>query len=89
MTGKKQNTGTIWTDEDDAPGLTDDFFERADELVGQGVVRRGRPAGSGNKVSTTVRFDADVLEAFRAAGPGWQTRMNAVLRDWLKGHSQP
>lgn len=48
--------------------------------------RRGRPAGSG-KESTTIRFDRDVLAAFRAAGPGWQTRMNAALRDWLKTHS--
>lgn len=48
--------------------------------------RRGRPAGSG-KESTTIRFDRDVLAAFRAAGPGWQTRMNAALRDWLKNHS--
>ncbi|MBK7767247.1 MAG: BrnA antitoxin family protein [Sulfuritalea sp.] len=29
----------------------------------------------------------DRLAAFRAAGPGWQTRMNAALRDWLKNHS--
>jgi uncharacterized protein (DUF4415 family) len=47
---------------------------------------RGRPAGS-DKESTTIRFDRDVLAAFRAAGPGWQTRMNAALRDWLKNHS--
>lgn len=46
----------------------------------------GRPAGS-NKESTTIRFDRDVLDAFRASGPGWQTRMNAALREWLKGHS--
>jgi Uncharacterized protein conserved in bacteria len=46
----------------------------------------GRPTGS-NKESTTVRFDRDVLDAFRAAGPGWQTRMNAALREWLKEHS--
>lgn len=45
----------------------------------------GRPAGSG-KESTTVRFDRDVLDAFRAAGPGWQTRMNTALREWLKEH---
>lgn len=45
----------------------------------------GRPAGS-RKESTTVRFDRDVLDAFRAAGPGWQTRMNAALREWLKDH---
>lgn len=48
--------------------------------------QRGRPTGS-DKESTTIRFDRDVLAAFRAAGPGWQTRMNAALRDWLKTHS--
>ncbi len=49
--------------------------------------RRGRPAGSGTKEQVAIRFDHDVLAAFRAAGPGWQTRMNAALRDWLKSHS--
>lgn len=47
--------------------------------------QRGRPAGS-DKESTTIRFDRDVLAAFRAGGPGWQTRMNAALRDWLETH---
>ncbi len=47
--------------------------------------KRGRPPG-GAKVSTTIRFDCDVLDAFRAAGPGWQSRMNAALRDWLEQH---
>jgi uncharacterized protein (DUF4415 family) len=28
-----------------------------------------------------------VLDAFRSHGPGWQTRMNNALRDWLKRHS--
>lgn len=49
--------------------------------------QRGRPAGS-EKESTTIRFDRDILDAFRAAGPGWQTRINAALRDWLKKHPQ-
>lgn len=48
--------------------------------------QRGRPVGS-DKESTTIRFDRDILAAFRAGGPGWQTRMNAALRDWLKTHS--
>ncbi|NMG42588.1 hypothetical protein GPA22_02410 [Aromatoleum toluvorans] len=48
--------------------------------------RRGRPAGS-DKESTTIRLDRDILAAFRASGPGWQTRMNAALRDWLKTHT--
>lgn len=52
--------------------------------------RRGRPVGSTtptHKVPTTIRFDQEVLAAFRATGSGWQTRMNAALKDWLKTHS--
>ncbi|MGY0613177.1 MULTISPECIES: BrnA antitoxin family protein [unclassified Luteimonas] len=36
----------------------------------------------------TIRFDKDVLEAFKADGPGWQSRMNAALREWLGKHPQ-
>jgi uncharacterized protein (DUF4415 family) len=49
--------------------------------------RAGRPAGSGTKEQVAIRIDKDVLAAFRAAGPGWQTRMNAALKEWLKTHS--
>ena len=48
--------------------------------------RRGRPVGS-DKESTTIRLDRDILATFRAGGPGWQTRINAALREWLKTHS--
>jgi uncharacterized protein (DUF4415 family) len=34
-----------------------------------------------------VRYDADIVAAFKATGKGWQTRMNEALRDWLKSHS--
>lgn len=47
---------------------------------------RGRPLGSGSKVQLTVRFDADVVEAFRQRGDGWQTKMNEALREWLQVH---
>ncbi|MEE4135217.1 MAG: BrnA antitoxin family protein [Desulforhopalus sp.] len=47
---------------------------------------RGRPPGTGQKKSTTVRFDNDILDAFKSTGKGWQSRMNAALRDWLKEH---
>lgn len=49
--------------------------------------RAGRPAGSGTKEQVAIRVDREVLAAFRAAGPGWQTRMNEALKDWLKTHS--
>ena len=38
------------------------------------------------KVPTTVRFDADVLAALKATGKGWQTRVNEVMRDWVRTH---
>lgn len=39
------------------------------------------------KVSTTIRLSPDVVQAFRAAGDGWQTRIDAALKDWLRTHS--
>ena len=49
--------------------------------------RRGRPAGSGTKEQVAIRLDHDVLAAFRTGGPGWQTRMNEALKDWLRTNS--
>lgn len=43
------------------------------------IVRKGlKPVSAKRAVS--LRVDADVLEWFKAQGPGYQTRMNAVLR---------
>ena len=45
----------------------------------RGIVRRGlKPIPP--KASIALRVDADVLEWFRSQGPGYQTRINAVLR---------
>lgn len=44
---------------------------------------RGRPLGSvqtTTKQAVKLRLDADVLEALRATGDGWQTRINDMLR---------
>jgi uncharacterized protein (DUF4415 family) len=52
--------------------------------------RVGRPTGSvkaAPKVATTIRLSPDVIQAFRAAGDGWQTRIDAALKDWLRTHS--
>lgn len=49
--------------------------------------RRGRPLGSVQAVTkqaVKLRLDADVLEALRATGDGWQTRINDTLRTSLK-----
>ena len=72
------------TDEeyDEIPALENDFFEKADKFNGKKLVRRGRPTGS-TKISTTIRFDADVITALKATGKGWQTKANDVLRKHL------
>ena len=50
---------------------------------------RGRPLGSvkeNAKVPVNMRVDPDVLEAMRASGAGWQTRVNDVRRrEFLRG----
>ncbi|SAL81240.1 hypothetical protein AWB68_06068 [Caballeronia choica] len=46
----------------------------------------GRPRLESPKVQLTVRYDADIVEAFKATGEGWQTRMNNALREWLQTH---
>jgi len=95
MNAKSQNLPKLWVDPDEAPELTDEFFENGVWRIGDEIVsrdeaqveagkRRGRPTGSGVKISTTIRFDAEVLAAFKATGDGWQTRMNDALKDWLK-----
>ena len=42
---------------------------------------RGRPLVSVKRRTLNMRVDAEVLEAFKATGAGWQTRINAELRD--------
>lgn len=63
-----------------------DTYELSDAEFLQ-LKRIGRPpATTPNKVPTTIRFDADVLSALKASGKGWQTRVNEVIRDWIKSH---
>ncbi|MBX3069969.1 MAG: BrnA antitoxin family protein [Thermomicrobiales bacterium] len=35
------------------------------------------------KVAFTMRYDQDVLEWFRGQGPGYQTKINAVLKSYI------
>jgi uncharacterized protein (DUF4415 family) len=48
---------------------------------------RGRPVAETTKERITIRLSPDVVEKFRATGPGWQTRVDAALTEWLKEHS--
>jgi uncharacterized protein (DUF4415 family) len=41
---------------------------------------RGRPRSPATKQQVTLRLDRDVLDRRRSAGPGWQSRINEILR---------
>lgn len=82
--------------DEDSPELDEDFFRQAQpaaQMLGQEKLdalvsqrQRGRPKGSlakQTKEQVSIRLSRDVLEHFRATGPGWQTRIDTALRDWL------
>ncbi|MGY2049724.1 BrnA antitoxin family protein [Methylobacterium sp. JK268] len=70
---------------EELPELTDEDLAAADEYVGPTLVRRGRgrPRLEAPKRQVTLRLDPDVIDRFRASGPGWQVRINAILREAL------
>jgi uncharacterized protein (DUF4415 family) len=80
MTAKTSSTESTWVDPDEAPELTDEWFQKADLYDGEKLIRRGRRPLDNPKKAISLRIDADVLERFKAGGPGWQGRMNEALR---------
>jgi uncharacterized protein (DUF4415 family) len=73
-------------DDPDARPMTDAEWEAALPTMRIGLPP-GRPVlPEPRKTPVTLRVDVDVLDAFKATGKGWQTRMNGALSDWLKTH---
>jgi uncharacterized protein (DUF4415 family) len=57
-----------------------------DLLKVMGIKPRG-PQKAPTKQATTIRLSPEVMAAFKATGSGWQTRIDAALKDWLRTHS--
>jgi len=86
-------------DEDNPEWTAEDFAharpaaEVLPQYIGEEATREllrrspGRPVQEIRKVNQTLRLDPDVLEAYRQAGKGWQTRMNEVLRNNKPEHN--
>ncbi|MXW45607.1 MAG: BrnA antitoxin family protein [Gammaproteobacteria bacterium] len=70
-------------DRNTAPDLSKDGWP---EKFAKVAVRRGRPPVAKPKVSTTIRLSQDVIDHFKAGGRGWQTRIDAALREWIGEH---
>lgn len=75
--------------EGEVPELGEDFFDRAQISFRGHIIReangtltkRGRPPlGDSAKVQQSLRLSSEVLDYFRSTGPGWQARIDDVLR---------
>ncbi len=61
-------------DTSDIPEQGKAFFKRA-------ILRLPEP-----KTAVTIRLDQQVVKWFKAKGPGYQTRINALLRAYMEAH---
>ena len=96
MSRKKADDAASRPDDDNPEWTREDFRAArpaADALppfIGEAATqellrRRGRPRKPNRKINQTLRLDADVIEAYRAEGRGWQARINQVLRQHMPG----
>ena len=84
-------TKADWDAVSDAPQATDEqlaearpFAEAFPDLAEAARRFRG-PQRTPTKVPVSIRLSRDVVEYFKAGGPGWQARIDAVLRQALAG----
>jgi uncharacterized protein (DUF4415 family) len=92
MSAKNGNSSADWVDPDDAPEWTDEMFDRAAIYEGGKLIRPatgtltkpGRPKLANPKCQVTLRLDGDLLDRLREGGPGWQSRINEILRAAVK-----
>ena len=75
-----------WTEEDfrNARPFAEVFPELVRSMRNE-ERRRGLPR---TKEAISIRLDIDLAQKLRASGPGWQSRVNQALREWLEKTQQ-
>lgn len=68
---------SVAADPDAAPIVDREWFKNAELVLPE------------PKQAVSLRVDSDVLRWFRESGPGYQSRMNAVLRGYASAHGAP
>lgn len=56
------------------------------ELQAKIGMRQRGPQKDPTKERISIRLSSSVVDNFRATGPGWQSRIDTALRDWLETH---
>lgn len=74
--------------DEDTPELTKETLARArtlnEILKERGMPPVGRPRAEVTKTAVNLRLDPEIVDHFKAGGPGWQTRINAALSEHVK-----
>lgn len=93
MSKRKPNPELV---DDESPELTaEDFarmrpmsevFPQLAEAARKGALKVRGPQKAPTKERIALRLSPEVVEYFRATGPGWQTRMDGVLLDVVRKH---
>ncbi|MEY2942316.1 MAG: hypothetical protein RLY97_330 [Pseudomonadota bacterium] len=68
-----------WTEEDFAKAVP---FAQAFPHLAASIRKRGRQK-TPTKMSTTIRLSPEVIAHFKQGGQGWQSRIDAALREWM------
>lgn len=72
-----------WEDFDEIPPLTREQIMSA-RPVAERLRARGGKTGERTKDTISFRIDHDLLEWLRESGPGYQTRLNKILREIME-----
>lgn len=79
MNAKRKKSVRTSPRSEDLPEITDEWLAGADLYDGKKLVRRGRPRLKNPRRLLSLRLQPQVIEKWKASGPGWQTRMAKVL----------
>jgi len=78
------------SDPDAQPVTEEEFkhFRRFPQVADGNFLERVRSLSKENKVSLTVRYDADIADFYKNQGKGYQRLMNNVLRAYMEAHKE-
>ena len=80
----KKRSRTNWGKIDALRDKDSDFSDIPEQ--GKAFFKRAILRLPESKTAVTIRLDRQVLNWFKAKGPGYQTRINALLRAYMEAH---
>jgi uncharacterized protein (DUF4415 family) len=81
MNAKRSGSARLSPEADSLPEVTEAWISGAELRRADTLVRRGRPELDDRRKLLSLRLPPAVLSKWNASGPGWQTRMAAVLEN--------